>query len=129
VRTGRFSGDAVNGPEMPSGLAEAGARLWSGTFAVQPDGSRLELRADELVLLAEACRLVDDVEAIRGELADQDLTAAGSMGQPVAHPLRSELHRTVGTLDRLLRTLALPDDPAVSASWAGRNLARQRWGA
>jgi hypothetical protein len=120
-------------PAAPRGLGSAGKRLWRGVFRAQPDGSRLELRADELALLAEACHLVDDVEAIRTALDGEPLTVAGSMGQQVAHPLRSELHRTVATLDRLLRTLSLPDEQggaatsASSASWAGRNLVRHRW--
>jgi hypothetical protein len=119
-------------PAAPRGLGSAGKRLWRGVFRPQPDGSRLELRADEAALLVEACHLVDDVEAIRAELDGEPLTVAGSMGQQVAHPLRAELHRTVGTLDRLLRTLSLPDGQggatsASSASWAGRSLVRHRW--
>lgn len=123
----------MSAPRTPAGLGKAGQRLWRGTFGERDDGSRLELRADELALLAEACRLADDVERIRGELADAPLTATGSQGQQVSNPLRGELHRTVATLDRVLRTLSLPDDPGEAhgrgGSWAGRNLARQRWSA
>jgi hypothetical protein len=118
-------------PAPPKGLGPAGKRLWRGTFRAQPDGSRLELRADEMVLLAEACRLADDAEAIRGELDGEPWVVAGSKNQDVTHPLRGELHRTVGSLDRLLRTLSLPDEEGAgtSASWAGRNLVRHRWSA
>ena len=116
-------------PRCPKGLGPSGRRLWRSTLADRDDGSRLELRGDELVLLAEACRLVDDVERLREALADEPLTVKGSQGQDVAHPLRGELHRTIGTLDRVLRTLSLPDaaDTAADRSWAGRNLARARW--
>lgn len=120
-------------PRAPRGLKAAGKRLWRDTLGEREDGSRLELRADELALFAELCRMADDVERIRGELDGASLTVPGSKGQDVAHPLRAELHRTVGSMDRLARTLALPDDVKAdgssSATWAGRNLARARWGA
>jgi len=123
----------MSAPKAPKGLGAAGRRLWRDTLGDRADGSRLELRADEVALFAELCRLADDVERLRAELADAPLTVEGSMGQQVAHPLRAELHRTLATMDRLQRTLSLPDDPAASAlrdrSWAGRNLARQRWSA
>lgn len=115
-------------PRAPSGLGSAGRRLWQGTFAPRENGARLELRPDERVLLVEACRLADDVERIRKLLDGVPLMVPGSKGQPVTHPLRSELHRTVASLDRVLRTLALPDDDA-PASQAGRSLARARWSA
>jgi hypothetical protein len=118
----------VSIPRAPKGLEVAGRRLWRGTFEEREDGSRLVLRADELALLEEACRMADDVARIRAELDGAPLVVAGSKGQDVAHPLRGELHRTVGTLDRLLRTLALPDDDGgTSREWAGRRLARARW--
>lgn len=128
-----FSGGAaVSAPRAPKGLGPAGRRVWRGTLGERDDGSQIELRADELPLLVELCRLADDVEKIRGVLADEPWTVPGSKGQPVPHPLRGELHRTLSSMDRLVRTLALPDDPAEDAGGAtvaGRNLARQRWSA
>ena len=123
----------MGAPKAPRGLGTAGRRLWRGTLGDREGGSRLELRADELALFTELCRLVDDAEALRAELEGEPLTVAGSQGQPVGHPLRAELHRTLASMDRLARTLAIPDDvdagrSGSSPSWAGRNLARERWG-
>lgn len=122
----------MSAPRAPKGLGPAGRRVWRGTLGERDDGSRIELRADELPLLVELCRMADDAARLRDELADAPWTVSGSKGQQVVHPLRAELHRTLSSMDRLVRTLALPDDPAEDAggaSWAGRNLARQRWGA
>lgn len=122
----------MSAPRAPKGLGSAGRRVWRDTVGEREDGSRLVLRPDELVLLEHFCRLADDADRLRGELADAPLTVTGSMGQPVQHPLRGELHRTLATMDRLQRTLALPDAPderSGGTSWAGRNLARARWSA
>lgn len=120
---------AEKAPRAPRGLGPAGRRAWHGTFAERPDGSRLELRPDELPLLAELARLTDDVERIRGELEGEPWTVKGSQGQEVAHPLRAELHRTTQRLESLQKTLAIPDDDGRSAAHAGRSLARARWSA
>lgn len=121
----------MTAPRAPKGLKAAGRRLWKDTLGERPDGTAIELRPDEVPLLVEACRLTDDVERLRDELADAPLTIAGSRGQMVAHPLRAELHRTTTRLESLVKTLALPDDPDAATgadpSWAGRNLARARW--
>lgn len=119
----------MSAPKAPDGLETAGTAVWEGTFAERPDGTRRILRADELPLLAELARLSDDVEAIRAELADEPWTVEGSKGQQVGHPLRAELHRTTTRLESLQKTLGLPDEDGASSSWAGRSLARQRWGA
>jgi hypothetical protein len=90
-----------------------------------------EFRPDELPLVVEACRLVDDIEKIRSALVDEPLLVAGSKGQPTVNPLRTELHRTSARLESICRTLGVPDEAELSdeqrATWAGRNLARQRW--
>lgn len=115
-------------PKPPTGLGTAGRACWKALHEPKDDGSVLTFRPDEVPLVTEFCRLVDDVERIRATLGD-DLLAHGSMGQLVAHPLRVELHRTTQRLESIAKTLALPDEAgAGSASWAGRNLARARWG-
>ena len=116
-------------PKTPKGLGASGRRVWRGTFAERPDGSRLELRPDEVPLLVELCRLADDVERLRDELDDAPLMIEGSKGQDVAHPLRAELHRTSTRMESIQKTLAIPDDAGSSSSWAGRSLARARWSA
>jgi hypothetical protein len=123
---------AETAPRSPKGLGPGGRRLWRETFRARPDGSRLQLRPDEATLLVEACHLVDHLDRLRAVLEDAPLTVKGSAGQPVGDPVRAEYHRAIGSLDRLVRTLALPDSDAAGASspsWAGRNLARARWSA
>jgi hypothetical protein len=123
-----MSGSAPATP--PEDLGDVGQRVWNGTLGPRTDGSRMELRPDELVLLMELARLADDVERIRTELVGAPLTVPGSKGQQVANPLRTELHRSTQRMEALQKTLALPDDEGgASPSWAGRNLARARWSA
>lgn len=116
--------ERISKPRRPSGLGSAGRRLWDGL------SETYEFRADELPLLAEMCHLADDMNRLRRELKDAPLTVAGSKGQQVAHPLRLELHRCSTRYESLAKTLAVPDPESAGAdsSWAGRNLARARWG-
>lgn len=109
-------------PAAPDDLGAAGRRLWDGVHQADA-GLVLVFRADELALLAEACHLADDLEAIRGELRGRPLLTEGSKGQEVADPLRAELHRTSQRLESLLRSLRIPDE----VSGAGSELARRRW--
>jgi hypothetical protein len=109
----------------PLNLSEQGSALWVSI------ADAYELRPDELRVLGQACRELDLIAAMESELDGSPLMSTGSMGQPVVHPLVSELrqHRTV--LASLLRALKLPEDesgaPAVNqqrqagnASWAKR---------
>jgi len=107
-------------------LAEAGRDFWSEVTATYA------LRPDELRLLGEACRTLDDLAALRAELAASGgMVTTGSTGQPRAHPLIAEVraHRLV--LVRVLDQLALPDDEGVpGATPAARRAARaanERW--
>lgn len=115
----------MTAPRAPNGLHAAGRRLWKDLWA------KYEFRPDERVLLEELCRLADDIRALRDELADAPLMVAGSKGQDVVHPLRTELHRTSTRLESLSKTLQLPDDPAANPalrrSHAARELANRRW--
>lgn len=90
--------------EPPAGLGEAGRGLWQ-----QVDGE-YELAPDELALLAEACRTLDELDAISDALADGPVVVMGSMGQPKASGLFAEAraHRLV--LAKLLEQLELPEE-------------------
>jgi hypothetical protein len=81
--------------------------------------------------MVEACHLVDHLDRLRAVLEGAPLTVKGSAGQPVGDPVRAEYHRALASLDRVCRTLAIPDAEAgaSSPSWAGRSLARARWSA
>lgn len=119
-------------PEPPEGLGERGSALWSAVV------ERCVLAAEELQLLTEACRTADDAERLAEALEGEPATVPGSAGQPVAHPLGSELRATRQLLARLLAQLDLPaeldgDDgdgspwDGLSASQRARKAARARW--
>jgi hypothetical protein len=114
--------------KAPKGLGPAGRRVWRALFTPREDGAVLEFRADELPQVIEFCRLSDDIEQIRAALKGA-LLAPGSKGQQVPHPLRVELHRTLASRLAIAKVLNLPDEAGGGGSWAGRNLARQRWSA
>lgn len=115
-------------PPLPKGLAGGrGARLWRAVVAVY------DLRADERVVLEDACRAVDLGDKLLEELGDAPIMVKGSKGQAREHPLLAELRYQRSLSASLLRQLALPDDPEnprakqQARSSAGRALARQRW--
>ncbi|MFD8521016.1 hypothetical protein ACFV2D_13500 [Streptomyces capillispiralis] len=83
----------------PDGLGERAAALWSGTV----DGKVLE--AGELVLLEEACRLVDQIDVMQAALEGQGLVVKGSRGQLVASPLIREIRANKLAVSRILRQL------------------------
>ena len=110
--------------DAPENLGSKGSALWDSI------STKYELRPDELRILGEAARELDLIDKMESTLAGADLMTTGSMGQPVMHPMVSEVrqHRTV--LAALLRSLKLPDDTgegavnqqrqAGNASWAKR---------
>ena len=93
--------EAVN---EPVGLGEAGLGLWRQVVG------DYELAPDELALLAQACRTLDELEAIREALEAGPVTVKGSTGQPKVSGLFAEAraHRLV--LAKLLQQLELPAD-------------------
>ncbi|WP_425664872.1 hypothetical protein [Agrococcus sp. DT81.2] len=107
---------------VPSGLGEAGARLWSQTV------ESYTLRADELEVLRAACAEADLIVRLEDALAGEPLTTSGSMGQIVAHPLISELRQHRSTLASLVRGLKLPDESGGEANQQ-REAAQTRWAA
>lgn len=112
----------------PMGLKADGAALWrkvTGSY---------DLRTDELVTLESACRATDRVALMRDELGDT-VTATGSMGQVVVHPLIAEIRAHEAQVTSLLSRLKLPDlaegAPAgeeQSRSTTARAAAQSRWG-
>ncbi|MFF4566188.1 hypothetical protein [Streptomyces sp. NPDC001435] len=89
--------------EPPEGLADAGRALWLEVVG------EYELAPAELALLAQACRTVDEVEAISAAIAAGPVVVKGSTGQPRVSGLFAEArsHRLV--LAKLLEQMALPD--------------------
>jgi phage terminase small subunit len=90
-------------PPAPADLSERGAAVWRETV------EGLEFRADEVALLHEFCRTLDEVDALREAIREGGLTVAGSKGQPRPNPLLASLHASRALLIRLAQQLALPD--------------------
>jgi phage terminase small subunit len=76
--------------------------------------------ADELRLLEDYCREVDLVDRMEAEVRGAELLVAGSMGQPVIHPLVAELRQHRSTLVRMMSALGLPDDAEGAAAKAAK---------
>lgn len=110
-------------PDVPLGLKDS-ADFWRSIL------ERYELRPDERRLLEDACRTMDLIDRLERALETSPLIETGSMGQPVASPLVSEVRQHRGTLRQLLSQLKLPDEPGSGGSRSGemRALAMRRWG-
>jgi hypothetical protein len=109
----------------PGDLQERGRAFWTaaeGTY---------ELTDSERELLLEACRLMDECEALRQAVATDGTTVSGSTGQTRVHPAIGELRQHRLALGRLLSQLALPDDDEETLPTPlqarGRAAAGKRW--
>ena len=110
----------------PTGLRDDGAALWRKVTDLY------SLRSDEMVTLESACRATDRIALMRDELGDS-VTATGSMGQVVVHPLIPEIRAHEAQVASLLARLKLPDaegdaGAAESRSTKARAAAQSRWG-
>lgn len=112
----------------PPNLGAAGIGLWRDLTA------GLELRRDERVVVAEACRTADVIVSLDAVLAAEGVTATGSTGQRVVHPAVAELRQQRALLSTLLRRIEWPelgDDEGgwddLSASQRARRAALKRW--
>lgn len=87
----------------PAGLRARGRRLWTDTV------SAFDLRPDELALLLELARTVDQLDVLEAALADAPLVTEGSAGQARANPLLAEIrgHRLAAV--QMYRALGLAD--------------------
>ncbi|SFV21303.1 P27 family phage terminase small subunit [Micrococcus terreus] len=90
-------------PKMPGGLGERGAGFWRRTVR------DYELTDSEVQLLAEACRTLDQLDALALAVETDGATVRGSMGQTVVHPALGEARGQRQVLHKLLAALALPD--------------------
>jgi hypothetical protein len=117
-------------PAAPGGLQEAGRALWEH---ISDDS--LELRPDELTLLAEAGRVADQIARLDETIAAEPTMISGSHKQPVVHPAISEARQQRALLASLLKRLDIPEEPEADGSWDGlsasqraRKAAGARWG-
>lgn len=110
----------------PVGLEAKGQRFWSDITKVY------DLGPHELLMLEDCCREADLIDRLEQDLAAAELVVKGSMGQPVASPLVTEIRQHRSTLARLIAALKLPADDggaAAERSSAARKAANARWGA
>lgn len=112
-------------PNPPAGLSSNGLRFWHDTLDVY------ELTDSELALLTEACRTIDNLDALAAQIAVDGAMLTGSMGQPVIHPGLTEARGQRVVLHRLLAALALPDPDGQSVTTArttrAQTAAKARW--
>lgn len=84
-------------------------------------------------ILERAARTADTIAALEAEASTQSLTAKGSMGQAVINPLVAEARAQTSLLDKLLKSLGLPDSDEDTAAKAeqrqrqARKAAQTRW--
>jgi hypothetical protein len=89
------------GPRAPSGAGKAGAALWAAVL------DKYELEEHELLLLREAVRTVDALDALEARVAADGPLLASSQGER-AHPALVEARQQRIALARLLAALRLP---------------------
>ena len=88
---------------------------------------------NKAALLARAARTADTIAALEAEAATQPLTAKGSMNQAVINPLVAEARAQTSLLDKLLKSLQLPDTDEATAAKAeqrqrrAKKAAQTRW--
>jgi hypothetical protein len=90
--------------QAPRGLLNSGKALWVNVT------ERYTLDPAESALLLQACRCLDNLDRISGDLAEMGVTVSGSTGQPRPNPLLHEQREQVRVFDQLQRSLALPLD-------------------
>ena len=108
-------------PQPPSGLALAGRRLWADIVAA------FDLRADELVILGQAARMLDELDLMGAALAAQGPVVAGSTGQPRPNALLGECRQHRIALARLLAQIGVDDDTVLDRHEHATRAARARW--
>lgn len=83
-------------------LGPSGRELWNSITA------EADLEVHEKILLLEACRVTDRLQALDEDLADAPLTVTNNKGDEVANPLLTESRQQQATLTRLIASLRLP---------------------
>lgn len=108
------------GHELPGGLGESGARLWSSV------ADAFELRVDEQLLLLQACRSADLLDELAARAAVSPLTVTNAKGDEVTNPVLVEHRMQSQNLARMLASLRLPDEEDVRPQ--RRGAARRSYG-
>jgi len=104
-------------PSAPRGLGTRGRRFWR--WAVR----EFDIGRAERELLAEVCRVLDTVDALQGQIAEDGDVVGGK-----PHPAHVELRQQRLALGRLLAQLDIPDEAIDSPTTTrARKAARSRW--
>lgn len=118
-------------PKAPSGLKAAGRRVWTSILGGIAEGFELDER--ELLVLEAAARQADQNRALEIALADAGVVVRGSAGQPRLNAVATELRQGRIAFDRLLGSLALPDEDAgerlTERGRRAKHAADRRWSA
>jgi hypothetical protein len=110
--------------KRPDGLGSAGGALWRSVLATYV------LSPAEAATLERACRTLDLMARIDGELAAGGVSVEGSMGQVRAHPLIAVQADLSRVLNIQLMSLALPmpdEDVGRRRSPQQQEAAQARW--
>ena len=91
---------------LPSGLGDAGKKLWRSIDDVFDFGEK----PGKVQLLTQACRVADIIAELYEAADEAPLTVRGSMGQPVISPFIAEARVQRALLAQLLGRLGLPDN-------------------
>ena len=106
----------------PKGLGTRGRRFWRSVFR------DFEPSASEAELVAEVCRLLDEIDVLEAGVREQGVTVMGSRNQIRPHPSLSELRQHRLAVGRLVAQLGFPDAKVDSpATTRGRKAAESRW--
>ncbi len=86
----------------PAGLTASGAALWR---AVTAD---FDLDQHDLLVLKEACRCADRLDALTAEATKHGLTSVNKRGDLIASPLLAEARQQQIVFTRLIASLRMP---------------------
>lgn len=122
-------------PSAPRTLQARGRRFWRAVL------DEVDMDLDGLELLRETCEVLDTIDRLRTQIAEQGETVAGSMGQPRLNSLVPELRHQRGQLADFLNRLgiepgeehvtgvllaAVPDSPTPAQRQAARRAELKR---
>jgi P27 family predicted phage terminase small subunit len=114
----------VKPPPAPRDLRTSGTVLWRKLVR------EFEYNSAEIELLHQLCVTVDEIAAMRSDLAEMGMVTMGSKNQPVVNPLLSALVSHRKLCDQLTTALGLPvEGEAVGRkrSASAKRAADARW--
>ncbi|MFZ0906391.1 MAG: P27 family phage terminase small subunit [Mycobacterium sp.] len=111
-------------PSAPKDLQAEGKKLWRDVLAES------ELNAAETALLKQLCLTVDELAAMKADLAEMGTVVMGSRNQPRVNPLLAAIAAHRKLCDQLVVALGLPLEGEVVGrrrSAAAKQSADARW--